>query len=200
MNACQRRHRALLALLLPFALLFPAQAQPITQSVRLPNQEYTESREDLQVKVLGGHVRINRSWVAGRWYLNPAWANLKFIADPLGGVLAVDRAGSLYERVGGSGSVQYAFGAENFIARQPSGWRWYDRQGNHIDYDEAGRIQSYSNPAGVTVRFEYNAQGHLSRVLDHHGQAALSLQSDSQGRVVQVADASDTGSGRTVRY
>ncbi|RRD55681.1 RHS repeat protein, partial [Comamonadaceae bacterium OH2545_COT-014] len=30
--------------------------------------------------------------------------------------------------------------------------------------------------------------------------AALSLQSDSQGRVVQVADASDTGSGRTVRY
>ena len=70
------------ALALAFAL--PAFAQPITQSVRLPNQEYSESREDIKVKVLGGYVRINRSWVAGRWYLNPAWANLKFIPGPPG--------------------------------------------------------------------------------------------------------------------
>ena len=92
--------------LLATSLLTPAAAQPVSQSIRLPNQEYTESREDIKVKVLGGYVRINRSWVAGRWYLNPAWANLRFIADPMGGVLAVDRAASLYERTaGGTGST-----------------------------------------------------------------------------------------------
>ena len=147
------------ALALAFAL--PAFAQPITQSVRLPNQEYSESREDIKVKVLGGYVRINRSWVAGRWYLNPAWANLRFIADPMGGVLAVDRAASLYERTaGGTGSTLYAFGTENFIAQTPDGWRWYDRLGNSIDYDQAGRILAYTNPAGIKVSFEYTA-GHL---------------------------------------
>ena len=80
----------LLVFLFGGVLFCHAQAQPVTQSVRLPNQEYTESREDIKVKVLGGYVRINRSWVAGRWYFNPAWAKLKFIPDPMGGVLAID--------------------------------------------------------------------------------------------------------------
>jgi len=53
-----------------------AQAQPVTQSASLPNQEYTESRVDLQVKVLGGFVKINRTWTSGRWWLNSAWANI----------------------------------------------------------------------------------------------------------------------------
>ena len=61
-----RRVAGVLALSCTAMLITPAVAQPISQSVRLPNQEYSESREDLKVKVLGGHVRINRSWVAGR--------------------------------------------------------------------------------------------------------------------------------------
>ena len=193
----------MLAFVLAATLLTPAAAQPVSQSIRLPNQEYAESREDIKVKILGGYVRINRSWVAGRWYLNPAWANLKFIPDPLGGVLAIDRAASLYERTGnasaGSSAALYAFGPENFIAQTPDGWRWYDRLGNSIDYDESGRILAYSNPAGVKVSFEYTA-GHLSRVLDHHGQPALSIQTDAQGRVTQVSDATPGGGGRSVQY
>ncbi|MFT3779453.1 MAG: RHS repeat-associated core domain-containing protein [Ottowia sp.] len=188
----------LLALALSCTVL-PALAQPISQSVRLPNQEYTESREDIKVKVLGGHVRINRSWVAGKWYLNPAWANLRFIADPMGGVLAIDRAASLYERTAGSeGAALYAFGTENFIAQQASGWRWYDRLGNSIDYDQQGRILAYANPSGVKVGFQYDGQGSLSGVLDHQGRQVLAIQSDGQGRVTQVSDA--TTSGRQVGY
>ena len=193
----------MLAFVLAATLLTPAAAQPVSQSIRLPNQEYAESREDIKVKVLGGYVRINRSWVAGRWYLNPAWANLKFIPDPLGGVLAIDRAASLYERTGnasaGSSAALYAFGTENFIAQTPDGWRWYDRLGNSIDYDQAGRILAYTNPAGIKVSFEYTA-GHMSRVLDHHGQPALTIQTDTQGRVTQVSDATPNGGGRSVQY
>ena len=194
-------------LLLPVVFLFVvlsllasqrAQAS-VSQSVRLPNQEYTESSEDLKVKVLGGHVRINRSWTAGKWYLNPAWANLRFEPDPLGGVLAIDRSGSMYKRTaGGTGTDIYAFGPNNFIARQDNGWRWYDRKGNSIDYDAEGRIQSYADLAGITVRFTYDDKGVLNSVLDHHNQPALLIQTDSQGRVTQVSDAREPN--RKVQY
>lgn len=70
-------------------------------SVKLPNTEYTESTVDLRVKVLGGEVKLNRTWVNGRWYINPAWANLRFITDPLDdSVKTIDRAGTLYQRTG----------------------------------------------------------------------------------------------------
>jgi len=69
-------------------------------NVKLPNLEYIESNVDLRVKVLGGEVKLNRSWVNGRWYANPAWANLRFILDPLdNSVKTIDRAGTMYQRV-----------------------------------------------------------------------------------------------------
>ncbi|NLD15603.1 MAG: RHS repeat protein, partial [Gammaproteobacteria bacterium] len=180
-------------------MLSPWAQASISQSVRLPNQEYSESSEDLKVKVLGGHVRINRSWVAGQWYLNPAWANLRFQPDPLGGVLAIDRAGSMYTRLaGGTGTDVYAFGPDNFIARQESGWRWYDRLGNSVTYDVQGRILSYTDVAGISVHFVYGSNGVLKEVQDHHGQPALTLTSDEQGRVTQVSDAREPG--RSVHY
>ncbi len=183
-----------------------APAQPISQSVLLPNQEYTETREDLRVKVLGGHVKIARTWVSGRWWLNPAWASLKTIPDPLGGVLAVDRAGSIYERTASNaadGGAIYAFGATQFIARvlvngTPGGWRWYDQTGNRIDYGEDGRIQRYSDPAGISVGFQYDSQGHLAAIADHHGRQAITVASDSQGRTTQVSDSQQPA--RSVRY
>ena len=36
------------------------------------NQDYTESTQDLAVKVAGGRAVINRTWSWGRWYLNDA--------------------------------------------------------------------------------------------------------------------------------
>src|SRR5450755_2903813 len=53
--------------------------------VRLPTGEYTDTVEDLKVKVLGGFVTIARTWTNGRWYINPAWADLKLTFDSLDG-------------------------------------------------------------------------------------------------------------------
>jgi RHS repeat-associated protein len=197
---------ALAALTLAAGLCVPlsALAQPVSQSVRLPNQEYTETRQDIAVKVLGGHVAIQRTWAAGRWYLNPAWSNLRLIADPLGGVLAVQRAGSLYERTGsqatqggqGSAGSIYRFDADNLIAQTPTGWRWYDRLGNSVHYDTAGAIQRYEDSNGVQVSFGRDARGQINTVNDHNGRTVLSLDSDNEGRITRVSD----GSGRKVSY
>jgi hypothetical protein len=83
------RHFAALCLLLLTVAL--AQAQMSTRQVSLPNQDYSESTEDLVVKVLGGQVVINRTWTWGKWYLNDKWADLVLQPDPLGGVLGILR-------------------------------------------------------------------------------------------------------------
>ena len=95
------RQRLACLFLLALSLLFAPWAQAASHSVRLPNQEYREVHEDLAVKVLGGHIRITRTWEGGRWYLNPAWASLRFVPDALGGVRAIWRASVLYKRIEG---------------------------------------------------------------------------------------------------
>ncbi|MFV0478634.1 MAG: hypothetical protein ACK5ME_12495 [Parahaliea sp.] len=237
-----------------------AQAQTSTRQVSLPNQDYRESTEDLSVKVLGGHVRINRDWTRGKWYLNARWSHLVFHPDPLGGVLAISRADTLYTRIlGGSGiggdsvvdggaddeahsttasaatataarptsgtagtrgntapptidigtgvirpGETYRFDEDNAIQAtadpdEPAkvgGWQWYDRLGNSINYDLAGRILSYANAAGVRVSFEYDADERMTGVVDHHGTRVLGITYNATGQPVRISD----NSGRSVSY
>lgn len=79
-------------------------------------------------------------------------------------------------------------------AGQPTGWQWYDRQGNTIDYDTAGRIQGYANASGVRVSFAYDSAG-SARILDHHG-ATIYTVSMAGGLITRVEDLT----GRSVSY
>jgi YD repeat-containing protein len=200
-----------LLVLLAFALHTPpAQAQASTRQVTLPNQDYTESTEDLVVKVLGGRIVIDRTWTWGKWYLNGAWADLILQPDPLGGVLALNRADRIYTRVGGSGGgsgtpATYTFDENNLIKSilggdgKVAGWQWYDREGNTISYDAAGRMQGHANPAGVKVTLVRNAEGHITAIQDHQGQIVVTI-GYAAGLHIQVTDASAGGTGRSVRY
>ncbi|RUS67838.1 Putative deoxyribonuclease RhsC [Saezia sanguinis] len=177
-----------------------AQAQFVrsdfTATVKLPNAEYIESTVDMRVKVLGGEVALERTWRNGRWYLNSSWANLRFIADPLGSsVQTIDRAGTLYTR---SGTTDvYAFSdIQAYIRKTDTGWRWYDRDGNWITYDSAGRMTGYGDHNGVQVSFELDGEGRRVGVKDHHGQTIYTLNYDANERLVQAQDAN----GRTVLY
>lgn len=135
--------------------------------VKLPNTEYTESNIDLRVKVLGGEVKLNRTWVNGRWYLNPAWANLRFILDPLDNtVKAIDRTGTIYERSGNKDLYIYK---QVIIKKTDSGWKWSDQHGNWIDYDNQGRVLAYGDASNVKVSFILDKDGRRIAINDHHG-------------------------------
>jgi YD repeat-containing protein len=179
-----------------------AQAQTTTRQISLPNQDYTESTQDLSVKVLGGQVTITRTYSWGKWYLNDAWADLVLQPDPMGGVLYVQRIDRVYARITNSDPTQalYSFDENNYIrtlsqSGQITGWQWYDREGNTINYDQNGHIQSYSNAAGIKVSFVYNAQNQMTGVQDHQGRQVISIDY-SNGLPVKVSDAS----GRSVAY
>jgi RHS repeat-associated protein len=163
-------------------------------SVRLPNTEYTENTIDMRVKVLGGEVKLNRTWENGRWYLNPAWAELRFVLDPLdSSVKTIDRAGTLYQRSGDADLYTYK---QVSIKKTDNGWLWTDPQGNWINYDSKGRPLAYGNASNIQVSFELDKDGRRSAIKDHHGELVYSLDYDNQEHLIKATDRS----GRSVSY
>jgi len=203
-----------------------AQAQQSVRSISQPAQDYSESTEDLSVKVLGGYVRITRSWVGGKWYLNDRWSDLDLQPDHLGGVGSVSRGGltyggglsistsaapkSLPVKQGGVGEYYalagsrptYRLDVDNAISAATdsdgriTGWQWSDQAGNTIDYDGAGRMLGYANPAGVRVSMVRDSQGRLTGVQDHLGRQVITIAYNAAGLPATVSD----NAGHSVSY
>ena len=162
--------------------------------VRLPNAEFTENTIDMRVKVLGGEVKLNRTWENGRWYLNPAWAELRFVLDPLDNtVKTIDRAGTLYERSGTADLYTYQ---QVSIQKTDDGWRWTDKQGNWINYDSKGRPLNYGDANNVKVNFELDKDGRRTAIRDNNDELIYSLDYDNQEHLIKATDRS----GRSVSY
>jgi len=167
------------------------------------NGEYQESNTDLSVKALGGSLDIARSWSQGRWWLNPAWAPLSFELDPLGSdAKVIERVGVLYERSGQSdlymakskGNAPVYIKRIKDAAGQQTGWQWYDRFGNTINYSADGVIQSYANASGVKVSFAYDSAT-SARILDHGGKTIYTV-TMAGGLITRIEDLA----GRSVSY
>lgn len=106
----------------------------------------------------GGAVSVERSWLNGRWYVNPAWADLKFTYDALdGSVKTIDRGGSVFE---GSGDL-FVFDDRFFLRRTSTevngatviAWRWNNTAGDWVDFDASGKISAYGDQHEVSVQF-----------------------------------------------
>lgn len=155
-------------------------------NVKLPNTEYSESTIDLRVKVLGGEVKLNRTWINGRWYLNPAWANLRFILDPLdSSIKTIDRAGTIYQRTGEENLYSYE---QVSIKKTDLGWRWFDREGNWINFDTKGRILEYGDINNIKVSFVLDSEGRRIAIKDHFDELVYSFTYDEEEHLINVID------------
>ncbi|WP_370388589.1 RHS repeat-associated core domain-containing protein [Snodgrassella alvi] len=175
-------------------MLFVALSQMAYAKIRLPNTEYTENNVDMSVKVLGGEVKLNRTWENGRWYLNPAWADLRFVLDPLdNSVKTIDRAGTLYQRSGEADL--YTFNQVSIIKTE-NGWRWSDKLGNWINYDNKGHPLEYGNASNIKVSFELDKDGRRKAIKDNNGELVYSFEYDNHEHLIKANDRS----GRSVSY
>ncbi len=157
--------------------------------------EHTETVEDMRIKVLGGYVRVTRTWdsTLGRWVINQRWAPLIAVqndagGDCLGGVkypTELQYGGALYKGTDGNytnttnpkQTITLSEDAGNYT------FRWQNRSGNWIDYEtvpgtgeylsQGTRIKAYGDRNNVQVSMRYDANGRLSGVLDHNNTQIL---------------------------
>lgn len=235
------------------------------------NGKFSITVDDMEVKVPGGYVRINRDYDGSDWGFNRQWSglghperyqssyvNLKtqtncttidgvktcdksatassnvgvmgpdwtrraiipgdiyfgrgvdLTAAPLEQVQWAARKGVMFERdassADGTGSVRFTStkyprftlmqqkvpalppssgpdahpiagrpGKGGIATREIDGYRWADRTGEWIEYDQLGRITSYGDRNDVRVWFQYGNQGQVERVLDDNGRTVFTL-------------------------
>jgi RHS repeat-associated protein len=147
-----------------------------------PPPLYQEDREDLAVKALGSRVVIRRAHKGSGWYPNYAWVPLSFTYDDLdGSIKEVIRGEMRYKR---ASSGVFVLGKRKLIRKTDTGFRWQDRDGNWIDYNNAGRIVSYGDRNNVQVTFQYGTYTYqfgsteqtierITGVFDHLGNQLL---------------------------
>lgn len=188
------------ATLLLFVALAPAKAD-----VDPTSGHYSETVEDLQVKVLGGYVTSDRTWYQGAWRFNRRWSPLEFVHERFSvpddifidiafTVEEIRRNGVTYKKEGDS---YFTFGRRLSIERTTDGYRWSDRDGNWIDYSLIGLPVRYGDRNNVQVSLQHDANNRLVGVLDHHGNQVLWFEYEgNNGNPSAVYDAS----GRRVQY
>ncbi|WP_141400705.1 RHS repeat-associated core domain-containing protein [Pseudoxanthomonas wuyuanensis] len=288
----------LLGLVLAVAACWPqtATAQAVhplgargSMGLGTPNGDFTVAQDDLEVKVPGGYVRINRDFDGGEWAFNRQWSGLttrnfsqglyfsatnsncttidgittcdstaqsgaisrarelgtiktRVVNDPTFGrdaegnplpagfrhealarkgvVFSPNSDGSVYVsskhprylvRPAPVPTLSASSSPDNHpVAGKPgqggaatsnvSGYRWVDRSGQWIEYDNLGRISSYGDRNNVRVWFQYGGHGELERVLDDNGRTVFTLlYADNGGRITEVRDHT-APSVRRVRY
>ncbi|HEY1137594.1 MAG TPA: polymorphic toxin-type HINT domain-containing protein [Xanthomonadaceae bacterium] len=70
-----------------------------------------------------------------------------------------------------------------------NGFRWVDRSGNWIEYDNFGRVSSYGDRNDVRVWFQYGSHGQAERILDDNGRTVFTLLYKDNGHyVTEVRD------------
>lgn len=85
---------------------------------------------------------------------------------------------------------------------QVNGFRWSDRSGQWIEYDNLGRISSYGDRNDVRVWMQYGSHGQIERVLDDSGRTVFTfLYSGSGSFIIEARDHTPLdGSIRHVKY
>ena len=167
--------------------------------VSLPNGYYHTTIEDLTVKVLGGYIKASRTWVNGKWHHTRAWNRLEFEIDSLDGSVKLATRNSNNYSAGLSGSFTSSIHLKDTIEKVDTGYRWFDKKGNWIDYDGEGYIVKYGDKNNVEVSFIYNTNKQRIGVLDHFGVQRLWYEYVGT-QISSVRDHADPALARKVTY
>ncbi len=187
------------ALFLLFGVVLSFNAAAIGGITSADNFDPTQDIEDMRVKVLGGYVRITRTWENGQWVWNKRWAPA--VVDS---ALSMKRNGInyRYSHVENGKMIFEDRSGKRFIT-DPWSWKadapsvsiqWQGRDGNIIFYDAVpanapasnnlssvnGRytanIQGYQDKNGVKVSFDKDTYGHITHIRDNHGNVVVTLE------------------------
>lgn len=158
---------------------------------------FHEPLPDLEVKVLGGKITVQRSFAENRWHPNYNWLPLKLTFDTIdGSVKSITRGKAEFTK---TAPGVFAYQKRSVIRQNANGFRWSDRSGNWIDYDPNGNIQAYGNRNNVKVSFRYETVGttrRISGISDHLDRQVIWYEYNASGQLSAIRDYT----GRKVEY
>ncbi|VAW81993.1 hypothetical protein MNBD_GAMMA13-294, partial [hydrothermal vent metagenome] len=164
---------------------------------------YSESVEDMRIKVSGGYFLVTRTWVGNGWMLNRRLFHPYFGPEGSGNGIfgytvfnSIIRNGDKYYRVGDTNRFTNPLDPRKMITEIESGYRWEDRAGNWITYNTFFRFLAYGDRNGVNVTARRESGGNISGFVDRNGKQFLWLEYNRFGRITAVRDYS----GRRVEY
>jgi RHS repeat-associated protein len=186
--------------------------------VRLPNGHPEVSVVDLEVKVLGGKVTIDRQWWEGRFWINLRWAPARLEGAAHGSLSCLNYPQVKIQGLSYKGDGQtwlrelrYSVRAtehvagETCLANRTKKLRWLDRTSGHwMEYERTEmsalefRLVRYGDRHGVTVHLDYDEEGKLTTVRDHSGAAILRYGYTGE-RLTEIRDIPRPGDPEPVR-
>lgn len=175
-------------------------SEVVSENVDWARGRHEETVIDLRVRVQGGYVTHRRELVEGReWQFNSTWASLELTYESgadeeTDAPREIHRGEYRYDPSDSDGTYQYD--QRRHIDMTDDGFRWRDRQGNDIQYDRQGRIQSYGDANGVRVYFDLDDNDRIESIRDTHGNEVMQFERGSDGRLKSVTDRT----GRSVEY
>ncbi|MGH1428479.1 MAG: RHS repeat-associated core domain-containing protein [Arenicella sp.] len=113
-----------------------------------------------------------------------------------GGAKYIDRNDFVYVKKPGSDYFEYQHnGADLRITETDTGYRWSNRKGDWVDYDNEGKAIRSGDKNNVTINLVRNAEGYIAQYKDHLGRVVLTY-SYQGNKPVRVEDYT----GRRVSY
>ena len=150
--------------------------------------KYFANVEDLKIKIIGGHLAIERTWVDGVWHFNRRWNRLRVIRNLADNTISeIERNDNVYEKVNQQDSV-FKFGRSDVISVISDGYQWQDKKGNWIKYNLEGFIQSYGNSNSLVASITYDAQQRINAVFDVLNKQVLWLSYNDQNKPIEIRD------------
>jgi RHS repeat-associated protein len=142
--------------------------------------------EDIRVKVLGGYVRMNRTWKGDHWAWNERWGDITQKKREnvqvgsgqmyLDGIVALNRSGQVYRRKLTSDGIVFENLEKQWIEQVSNGYEWENKNGDRIFYDKKGKMTHYMDRASVKVSVVRDVQGNIESIKDHFDQTVLTLE------------------------
>ena len=191
---------------------------------------YEEVVSDMEVKVLGGMVRVERKYEQERWVWMPSWRDLRisdasslnasdFSASGVSSFRAAQlanqsfganqgelgfivRGQTVYRKNSSSSKVYRYYDNSMTITATDTGFVWQDKAGNRDEYDARGRFVRSMDRYGVGVSVIRDDRDRIAGVLDHFGTQVLSFTYEvtQGGRLVAITDYTDREVGYTWQY
>ncbi|WGZ96377.1 MAG: polymorphic toxin-type HINT domain-containing protein [Candidatus Thiothrix putei] len=132
------------------------------------NAVYEEEVVDLKVNVLGGVVKHTRYLSGGVTQFNPNWANLVLeFPEDKATLLPETLKRNRHKYVRQGETDTWVYDERNYITKTENGYRWHNRHGDWLDYNNDGVSLGYGDRNNVQVTFTRDAKGRIERVLDH---------------------------------